>query len=114
MSERPEWMDELSIDENANWMALGSGRPGQRPGSWRRSSNGQWKRGGLLPFGRVSDDYRVRLFTCAECGTPLRPTTRRFYFGCVGCGLVFGFGWGELWGWPSDHEKALLLADHAR
>jgi hypothetical protein len=101
--------DRLEIDEFADWTALGSGRTGARPGRWYRAGNGQWKRSGLLPFGRIGDDHRSRLYVCAECETPLEPTTRRYYFGCVGCGLVFGFGWGGLWGYPSDHEKAMFL-----
>lgn len=106
--------NEIRIDENADWTGAGSGRPGARPGRWYRTDAGQWKRSGLLPYGGVSESYQTRLYTCAECSAALKPTTRPYYFGCGECGLVFGYGWGGLWGYASDHEKAMFLAGGPR
>lgn len=103
--------DDIRIDEDADWPSLGGSRFGGSPGSWNRDKAGKWKRSGLPPYGRVDEAYRARWYTCAECGAQLLPTNVRYRYGCVDCGVVFGSGFGGLWGYAPSHAKAMRLTD---
>lgn len=100
------------IDEDAEWTAAGGHyRSGDKPSSWKRKQSGAWDRKELVPYGKASRKCRDRYFRCPECEGRLLPTNVQYRFGCEGCGLVFGTGWGGLWGYPPDHPKAMWLTD---
>lgn len=102
----------IEINESADWASLGGHyRSGSRPTQWRKKQSGAWDRKELIPYGKASANYRDDYYRCPECDARLLPTNLRYRFGCEGCGLVFGTGWGGLWGYPPGHEKAMHLGD---
>lgn len=104
---------DVHIDERAAWTRLGGHiRFGSEPTAWRRKANGGWDRQELVPYGKATAEYRAKYFRCAECGEALLPTNMDYRFGCVNCGLVFGWSFGGLWGYPPGHEKVMYLTAH--
>lgn len=102
----------IAIDLSADWTSLGGHyRAGSAPTAWRKKKSGAWDRKELIPYGKASSSYHAQYYRCPECNGRLLPTNVRYRFGCAACGLVFGSGWGGLWGYPSDHEKAMWLSD---
>lgn len=101
---------EIRFDEDADWTSAGGHyRSSDGPTPWKKKQSGAWDRKELVPYGKASGAYREQYFRCPECDSRLRPTNVRYRFGCEGCGLVLGTGWGGLWGYPPDHPKAMWL-----
>jgi hypothetical protein len=104
---------DIHIDEAAAWTSLGGHiRLGREPTAWRRKSSGGWECKELVPFGEATAEYRTQYYRCAGCARALLPTNIEYRFGCVICGLVFGWSFGGLWGYPAGHEKAMYLTAH--
>ena len=103
--------DKINIYESADWTTLGWRGRSERPGPWVRDRSGKLQRSEMIPFGIATQEYRDRWYTCSDCRSPLLPTNVRYRYGCTGCGLVFGTGFGSLWGYAPWHEKAMFLTD---
>lgn len=101
MSDAPEWTNRG-----------GSFRNGYTPQAWfkKRQGNqiGQWNRKELIPYGRAPSEYRERYYVCPECASALFPLEREYRFACSACRLIFAWGFGGLYGYGKDHEKAEL------
>ena len=105
----------MVIDLSADWTSLGGHyRDGSTPTGWRKKKSNAWDRKELIPYGKAPSSYQEQYYRCPECNGRLFPTNVRYRFGCDGCGLVFGSGWGGLWGYPPDHQKAMWLSDSSR
>lgn len=105
----------MVLGDSADWTSLGGHyRDRSAPTAWRKKQSGAWDRKELIPYGKAPSTYQEQYYRCPECNGRLLPTNVRYRFGCKGCGLVFGSGWGGLWGYPSDHEKAMRLSDSSR
>lgn len=105
--------DDIHLVESAPWTSLGGHiRFDREPTAWRKKATGAWDRKELVPFGKATPEYRCKYYRCAECGHALQPTNIDYRFGCRNCGLVFGWGFGGLWGYPPGHEKVMYLSEH--
>ncbi len=93
---------ELPMWTRPGWGARGDAEPSP----WVKFDSGQWKRKALIQFGNATIEYREKYYRCPECGGVLWPLTREYRFGCKGCGLIFGAGFGGLWGYGKGDEKA--------
>lgn len=66
------------------------------PSRWYKKK-GRWRRDEIVPFGKATDDYRVKYYCCPECEDgKLLPEPERRVFGCERCGLLFSTFFGSL------------------
>ena len=80
------------------------------PEKWQGNTLGQWKRRGLVPYGKAREEYLEKYFVCPECNCCIQPhqeQENRFY--CEGCYLLLHWSFGGLWGYGVDSSKAEFL-----
>ena len=65
------------------------------PQPWTRKK-GLWKRDELVPFGKASEEYRKKYFTCPDCSSSLKIADEEYQFKCENCYMAFGWHFGGL------------------
>lgn len=70
------------------------------PQPWARKK-GRWKRDELVPYGKASEEYRKKYFTCPDCFSSLVIAAEEYRFKCENCFMVFGWHFGGL----LEHEQ---------
>jgi len=88
----------------------GSFRFSGKPGKWFKKTSskyeGQWNKKELIPFGKATFDYRKEYYLCPECDGSLEPMQKEYRFVCPNCRLVFAWGFGGLYGFGADSDRA--------
>ena len=69
-------------------------------------SAGQWRRGPIDTWSYASERYRSLIYVCPDCNCRLFPLKKGYRYGCAGCGLIFGYGFRDLYGFGAGHERA--------
>lgn len=94
-----------------SWCFLGETlRLSDKPDKWYKKTSGnyegQWNKKQLIPFGKATSEYREQYYLCPECDGELEPLQREYRFMCPNCCLVFAWGFGSLYGFGADDDRA--------
>jgi hypothetical protein len=88
----------------------GSFRFGKEPAKWRQKTSGnnkgQWVKKELIPYGKANAGYRQKYYRCPDCGCDLLPMEKGYRFCCSECRLIFAYGFGSLYGFGGDSNRA--------
>lgn len=102
----------MSADRNTpSWCYRGGAfQTGNGPGEWFKKTSGnyagQWNKKELIPYGLASSEYRQEYYLCPKCDGELEPLQQEYRFACPNCRLTFSWGFGSLYGFGKDSEKA--------
>lgn len=91
----------------------GSFRAGNNLVKWKKKTSGnyvgQWNKNELVPYGKASPEYREEHYLCPECDGELEPMQKEYRFVCPNCRLIFSWGFGGIYGFGIDSDKAEYL-----
>ena len=101
----------MENDDIPGWCFRGGIRlTRDKPEKWRQNISGdnigRWNKQLLIPFGRATPEYREKYYLCPECDGSLEPMLKEYRFVCPNCRLIFGWGFGCLYGFGTDSDRA--------